>query len=280
MIPLSLRDHGWIKLGFNFVERKLCAQPWWNGPWGVLVCLVPVALVYWFIWYLLFRVHTLAAELFALLVLLWSLGPVDLFRQLRDHIQALRLEDKELADSTGEAIIACSFPSRHGQAISISLLSGEAIRRMFAPIFWFIALGGVGVIWYRVVLELCRDTDDVEGGFHTSLRELQELFNWIPARLMVVMLALVGDMQNLLNVWNPVAFWKRSVPLRQVLFSSDRLLSDCMAAALQFTGSQATVTELDPGSLKSSLDRLVPVYTILQRVFILWLCVIAMIFLF
>jgi AmpE protein len=64
----------------------------------------------------------------------------------------------------------------------------DGFQRWFAVVFWFVLLGPVAALAYRL-LQLCRDAGDGEG----PAVSLLFLLDWIPVRLLVATFAVAGD---------------------------------------------------------------------------------------
>lgn len=81
---------------------------------------------------------------------------------------------------------------------------------IFAPLFWFVALGPCGALLYR-----CSNTLDAMWGYKNSryryfgwaAARLDDVLNWIPARLTAFSYALLG------NTAQALISWRRQAPL-------------------------------------------------------------------
>lgn len=81
-------------------------------------------------------------------------------------------------------------PGLEPEALHQQLLSSlyyDGFQRWFAVLFWFVLLGPVAALAYRL-LQLCRGVDD-DG----PVVKLLFLLDWIPARLLLATFAVAGD---------------------------------------------------------------------------------------
>lgn len=139
-------------------------------------------------------------------VLLFSLGPDDLGRQTESYLQARDAADPEHADELACAITgsACdeSDPTRSLEVAAA--LPAAANRRLFAPILWFTLLGPLGAALYRLNGLLQRHLTEREVTQETLLqasRRLQDILDWLPARLMAAGFAAAGNFDAVAQAW-------------------------------------------------------------------------------
>ena len=108
---------------------------------------------------------------------------------------------------TRREAIARLWPEGEGASIDGSALVEavfrNALQRWFGVLFWFLLLGPVGALLYRLSALAC------EGEFARSLpaenlmgvRTLHSLLNWPVAQLMTLSMALVGNFDAVFNAW-------------------------------------------------------------------------------
>lgn len=94
-------------------------------------------------------------------------------------------------------------------AIEQGILSSH--RDVFAPLFWFMALGPAGAVLYRLSMGMAQrwaqsawpmaETDD----FSHFARQAFQLIDWLPARLTAVTFAIVGDFEDAVYCWRTQA---------------------------------------------------------------------------
>ncbi len=143
---------------------------------------------------------------FGTLVLLFSLGPDDVGRQAARFLQARdQGNDAEacaLADQLAGEAVPAEEPER-SLAVAVNLPL-TAMRRLFAPVCWFVLLGPLGAALYRLNELLLRhlgQREDTDGPLLQSSRRLQYLLDWLPARLIAVSLALAGNFDAIAQSW-------------------------------------------------------------------------------
>lgn len=98
-------------------------------------------------------------------ILLYCLGPEDLYRQKSDMSQDL---------------------------------FSQANQRIFAVFFWFILLGPVAAVLYRMVALLA---NVAYANLSKAAETVLAIFNWLPARFFSLIFALVGNFVKAFSYW-------------------------------------------------------------------------------
>lgn len=194
---------------------------WWrrNRPlgsvlqsaWGLVILVPPLLAVAVPQHVLHGGVWSLLGLLFAVAVLVFVLGPRDLWDDVRDLIAARREGDNVRA----EALTAVLCGRR-------SVTDGELVRgvvvgahdRLFGVLFWFFVLGPLGAVLYRLASALpgrARDAGAGEPMIEAALR-LHALLSWIPLRLTALLYGLAGSTDDAIRGWrrghrDPDADW-------------------------------------------------------------------------
>jgi len=191
----------------RLIERTRFGQAWLASPAGVLAIVPPVLVVavvqiavYCYLW-LAFQL------LFGLVVLLISLGPRDLW----DDVYALAHARSEQAADNAEARAVALSRRATGRAAGDT--RGETIlgavlvqghERVLAVLLWFFVAGPAGALFYRLVRELpslaarrpaTRATARTAEYVHGAAA-------WIPARIVALIYALVGQTRQGLSRWS------------------------------------------------------------------------------
>jgi AmpE protein len=137
---------------------------------------------------------------FAVLLLFYCWGPRDLDQDVERVIDAAGAQAKR-------EVAAVFLPSGSPQTLDgPALVEGvfdSALHRWFGPLFWFLLLGPVGALLYRIGALLALDDAhaDMPSEQRESARWLQRVLDWPVAQLMTLALALVAHFDAVLGAW-------------------------------------------------------------------------------
>jgi AmpE protein len=226
----------------------------------ILFCnlLLPVTAVgiigYWLIGIL----YGIPQFIFGVVIILYCLGPENLWVQTYRCIHDLHKEDLTKAVHQVQTFFGTS--AEHSQSFHkkfVHAIFVAAHQRIFAVLFWFVILGPVGAVLYRII------------GFYRaqSMSNLQEVSNrigrsmdWISIRLFTFLFALGGHFTKVLSCW-------KSKVLKGIE-TNDALLTDCGLAALDV---------IEGGLLPESGEAESEAIALLDRVFVMGLVILAVI---
>jgi AmpE protein len=152
----------------------------------------------------------------AIVVLFFSLGPKDIGEDVNEYCAALEEGDAEAIEHRAKALVEGDVPEDALERIHCveSAVFVQANNRLFAVIFWFVALGPLGPLgaWaYRVtdlirrraVFNAARDED--ESGASARIRDAAVMLHgwlaWIPARLTAIGYGIAGHLDGALAAW-------------------------------------------------------------------------------
>lgn len=150
--------------------------------------------------------------LFAVVVLLFSLGPRDLDDEVEDYLSALQSGDEaarlriaaQLLESPSPVVLA-----RDNAAIERAIYV-QANNRIFGVVFWFLVLGPSGAWAFRVLdllrhrVEIKAADGEVVAGRAVALaavRLLHGICAWVPSRLLALGYALAGNFEDAMAGW-------------------------------------------------------------------------------
>jgi len=205
-IAESHRESGinnWFGRAAAAVVRRLPAER--NGLGAALLVVLPPALVVLLLqMFLDGGLLGLLGLVFAIAVLVFALGPIDVGDRVEDYVDARRAADKERSDwfyerLTGEAVPENS--EREGRRMVEAVLY-QAHDQIFATVFWFCVLGPAGAVLYRMAAESAlRESAGIaeRPELYRSLRHVLGLLGWIPARLMSFGYAITGSFEEALR---------------------------------------------------------------------------------
>jgi AmpE protein len=196
----DLRDLSWFEY---YVRRIARAFRFAYGPLQlVLILFVPVALVA-SIQYLLYGiVFSLPYLVFGILVFAYCLGPACLSSELEIYIDARRMGDEDEAMHYAGALTdraASTSPDQQTSDVTRAILHA-ACERIFSVIFWFVLLGPVGALLYRLVTNTSKQEDINDSLLYTAML-IQALMTWVPARMLALGYALTGHFEGALQAY-------------------------------------------------------------------------------
>lgn len=158
--------------------------------------------------------------LLAIVVLFFSLGPQDIGEDVDEYCAALRDDDEQHIQQTAKALVEGEVrddPRERLQQVE-SAVFVQANNRLFAVIFWFVALGPFGPLgaWIYRVTDLIRrravfnaSREDEEAGPVTGAQDaaiwLHGVLAWIPARLTAIGYGIAGHFDAALAAWRAPA---------------------------------------------------------------------------
>ena len=211
---LQVRNHlRWLDDWFARGAGWIRAAPGMAGIWiTMVVVLLPVVPVAWVAWTFRDALAGITYVLFAAVVLFFSLGPQDLFAQMKAWLDARERGDTAEAEAIGRAIREVGdeqwdHPTERAVEGAIFVQANHAI---FGVIFWFMLLGPAGAWTYRVA-DLFRRYVRATGTGGRATETCEHLFGfitWIPARLLAFSYAVAGSFDDAFEDWR--AYYQRT----------------------------------------------------------------------
>ena len=200
-LAAGLRDYGWFAALLGWLGRRFPDDGFRRGRWGLALALVPVVLLVGLVQWLLDGIaFGLPALAFGVAAVFYAWGPRDLDLDVQAVI------DAPDAAARGEALarLRPAAAAGAGQARDeVGRVFVAALRRWFGVLFWFVVLGAVGALLYRLVAFAAEDEPALHlpEGTLEGARRLLAVLDWPVAQLMALSLALVGNFDVVVSAW-------------------------------------------------------------------------------
>ncbi len=202
---LQLRQAHWFERWLELHQSLPIAQGLRHGVPGLVGLLLPPLLLAAVpLWLFGDDLFGLPGLLFAALILLYSLGPADLSEQVDALIAAVKSDNEDgaraiAAELPDEPLDTLSDDFWHKTAIAVLL---AAHRRIFGVIFWFLFLGPLAALAYRLVRETrLQALAQSRPGISGIVSRLLYLLDWLPARMLAGLFALGGCFEPAVQGW-------------------------------------------------------------------------------
>lgn len=144
--------------------------------------------------------------IFGVIVFIYCLGPACLSTDIDAYIHARTIGDEDEALHYAGTITesaASTSPDQQTSDVARAILY-VANERIFATIFWFIILGPVGAILYRLISQLSKQFE------YSELAEFSEYIHgimaWVPARMLAAGYALTGNFDGAYHAYKDRAY--------------------------------------------------------------------------
>lgn len=208
--PHAVLTYQWLVDYTAWLWQRSGNQPWFGGPYGVLVVVVPGAFVVGLIQAALASGEGLVAWLvnlaFAVAVLIVSIGVRGMGNDVEEYRRALERNDQESAYLHISHYLRDSQPET-AEEVNRRLLEVMLIRnneRLLAILFWFAVLGPVGAVIYRSTCQLKGINQSgavLSEGFLAAVLRLHGILDWIPARITAICYAAIGSFVDSIQQW-------------------------------------------------------------------------------
>ncbi|HJS36326.1 MAG TPA: hypothetical protein VJ766_12625 [Pseudoxanthomonas sp.] len=197
----AFRQYAWYGAWLRWLGERSGGAGVWQARFGVALAIVPVLLVVTVLqWMLDSPLYGLPGLLFDIVVLVYAWGPRDLDVDVEAVIDAHDAPTRRAAIArlglTGEAA------ALDGPAL-VEAVFVNAMQRWFGVLFWFLLLGPVGAVLYRLSVLA------TQGEWASALPEENRLgaravktaLDWPVAQLMTLAMALVGNFDTVFTAW-------------------------------------------------------------------------------
>ncbi len=197
----------------SWLRAKLPPFSFQNGSITLVIVVAGVLFAVWLISAMLGNVLGLFGFLFGIAVLIFMIGPRDLEEDVQNLNTAFDNNDYDAANLYASQLsnrTISESPMQLAQTVKEEILL-QANTRMLGVFFWFILLGPVGAVLFRVSCLLKENQLTEKDDFADASRELYDIMIWLPARICVLSYAVAGNFVDTMSYWNGVSdLWLRN----------------------------------------------------------------------
>lgn len=198
---VRIRNHNWLDSFVNWANKRLSKIPGWSGATSFAVLLaLPLLVVLLFGWLAADSLGKLGYFIFEVIVLVYCLGPRSLEPDLMAIINAGSDEEKRAAAVHITAEELSTDKAEAGEQLTRAVFQ-QALRRVFAIIFWFAVLGVPGAVLYRLTYWLAEDSGQLGDRQRILFWRMREVMEWPVAQLMTLALAIAADFDSVFSAW-------------------------------------------------------------------------------
>jgi len=203
----KFRTYGWFVELIHWTRQRFESRPYWNDTLGILIIVLLPVFVIGLVQRQLAELSLLLDFIFGIIILLYCFGPRDLHEAARHFITAREHDDQNSAREYAITIIGEPLPEDDSELfakIGRTLLIATN-QRLLAVFFWFVVLGPMGALLYRLSSILLREAraeaDERSNGFLQSTQLLYAILNWIPSHLTAFCYAVIGSFVDAMHEW-------------------------------------------------------------------------------
>ncbi len=257
----------------NRIAQNFNAGQYRDGVISWLLAVVPVALVTLLVYLVSRHVNGLLALAWNVAVLYLALG----FRQFshfyNDVLLALRANDlararEVLGNWRGQS--AQSLPAGEIARVAIELGLIRSHRHVFGVMAWFVVLGPVGAIGYRLSALLNDRWGGAPGMFGRFAERAFALVDWLPARLTAFGFAMTGDFMGAVECWREQAAPWRDRSQGIILAAAAGALGVKLGGVLHEDSGLVYRPQLGDGD-EADVDYMQAAVGLIWRALVLWL---------
>jgi membrane protein required for beta-lactamase induction len=207
----ELRRFNWFYRYSDTLYKRLEGQSWRDGPVGIILVVGSIIFGVWLVDAMLAGVATAFSFLFGLAVLIFTLGPRDLAMEVNEFTEAVERGDYEAGEIIATRIAGYDISGSPIEATR-HVMEGILVQsnvRIFGILLWFMLLGPVGAVLFRLSCELKNHSADNESGYAAAARDLYRIMIWLPTHLVVLGFALAGSFVDTVSLWKSYnEIWK------------------------------------------------------------------------
>jgi adenosylcobinamide-phosphate synthase len=249
-----------------------------DGIGSLIMCVLPVILIVAFLQYKVFD-SGLAATIFGAVCLYITIGWQSLFEHTTAIIEPLKQDNLAEARQNLAMIVSRDTAELDEQQVvsaTLETLLENGNDAIFGALFWFILLGPAGAVLYRLV-----NTLDAMWGYKNdrflsfgwAAARLDDVLNWVPARLCAYSYALAGNYRSAMTCWKTQAPQWKSPNAGPVMASGAGALSTSIGGDAIYHGKSESKPMLGTGD-RPTYKHIEEARQLINKALLIWLAAI------
>jgi AmpE protein len=202
----KLKRFSWFDSYLTQVDTLVGKKPWFQGIASTLVtiAIIPLAVTLLcglFSGFSSQGLGMLIWMILSIIVLLYSLGPYDIYRQVQAYTEG---QEKHSAQAMSEIenrlLDGASVAEPHAITKSIFWQGNQSL---FGVLFWFMLFGIFGALFYRCTVLFRQAVSEGDSRISNKpiAQQIQNVLDWIPVRIFTLYFALVGQFNASFTYW-------------------------------------------------------------------------------
>lgn len=271
-LAAGVRRFGWYGQWLRWLNAQFPEGSAWRGRYGIALALVvPLLVLGLFQLALDEPLLGLAGLLLDIAVLFYCWGPRDLDL---DVAAVLDAPDAASRRTAAARLWPLGETARLDGGALVEAVFRNAQRRWFGVLFWFLLLGPVGALLYRLsVVSVEAEAEALPHETAQGARAWLGLLEWPVTQLMALSLALVGNFDSVASAWRESGFGPRSGLLGRAARASVR--SEIAEEVADYTESGIPASTA-LAEVFGELPELRDAMNLVWRILVLWLAAIAL----
>jgi membrane protein required for beta-lactamase induction len=193
----------------SFMKKTLASFKIWDGPISMVVVALPIVLLVGILQLIGMFHSDMIALLLGIAVLLFCLGASPLQYKIESYLNPKEGKGAEDEAELKAYLKDASIATTSGFHRTVThLMFWQAHERTFAIVFWFLILGPIGAIVYRLISWFQDNALHGEALYDNQAEDLvlaHKYAAWIPARLVGLSYSLVGNFMGSFDTWLKMA---------------------------------------------------------------------------
>lgn len=248
---------------------------------GIIACLMLITPPVFFLLFILYKLanYYYLAWIINIMILYLVIGAYSLEEHALKVKNSLDKKNMDSARKNVSCLVSRNTEQLDEEGIckaTIESVLENGSDAVFAPIFWFMIAGAPGALCYRLI-----NTLDAMWGYRNQrylhfgwmAARLDDVINWLPARLTALSYALMGNFQHAIDAWLKQGKLWESPNAGPVMASGAGALSLILGGPAVYHGNQKDRPVLGQGLPPANSDINRAIHLIRRSVF-LWLFII------